>query len=326
MTRINGAELLAIIWGLSFAACQSAAQLQTGFYQSTCPPAENIVRSEVRKALLGNAGIAAGLVRMHFHDCFVRGCDGSVLVDSTSGNTAEKDAPPNNPSLRGFEVIDAAKSRLENMCPGVVSCADILAFAARDSVSMSGGNFYNVSAGRRDGSVSLASEVLSNLPGPAFNLNQLTQSFASKGLLQSEMITLSGAHTIGRSHCTAFSNRLYSFNSTVSQDPSLDPTYAAMLKIQCPQGGNLANLVVSMDPASPTSFDTSYYNNLKKNRGLFTSDQTLMSIPATAMEVGQNAANSLAFKSNFASAMIKMGNIGVLTVNNGKIRSNCRVV
>ncbi|XP_042985116.1 peroxidase 5-like isoform X1 [Carya illinoinensis] len=318
---------LSIILVVVLSCTQSVhSQLQVGFYMNSCTFAEFIVKDEVRKAFIQDEGVAAGLVRLHFHDCFVRGCEASVLIDSTASSTAEKDSPANNPSLRGFEVIDNAKAILETICKGVVSCADIVAFAARDSVEITGGEGYYVPAGRRDGRTSLASEASTNLPPPTLDVDQLTQSFANKGFTQEEMVTLSGAHTIGRSHCTSFSNRLNNFNGTRSQDPSLDPMYAARLKEQCPQGSTDPNLVVPMNPSSPAVTDVGYYIDILANRGLFTSDQTLMRNPITANQVNQNARNPMLWRLKFAAAMLKMGQLGVLTGNAGEIRTNCRVI
>lgn len=72
--------------------------------------------------------------------------------------------------------------------------------------------------------------------------------------------------------------------------------------------------------------DTAYYSDLLENRGLFISDQVLMTDPSTAAQVTQNAVSGLSWRANFAAAMVKMGQIGVLTGNAGEIRSNCRVI
>ncbi|KAL1337346.1 hypothetical protein HN51_032020 [Arachis hypogaea] len=317
---------MVIVFAIYLLSQHVHSELQVGYYSYSCGMAEFIVKDEVRKAYNRDPGLAAGLVRMHFHDCFVRGCDGSVLLDSTPSNTAEKDSPANNPSLRGFDVIDSAKTRLEAVCKGVVSCADIVAFAARDSIELVGGVGYDVPAGRRDGRISLASDTRTDLPPPTFNVNQLTQLFSKKGLTQEEMVTLSGAHTIGRSHCLAFNSRLYNFSSTSLQDPSLDPSYAMFLKRRCPQGNTNQNIVVPMDPSSPGVADVGYYNGILANRGLFISDQTLLTDSETASQVYQHARDRYTWANKFADAMVKMGQIGVLTGDDGEIRENCRVI
>ncbi|KAL3699504.1 hypothetical protein R1sor_017526 [Riccia sorocarpa] len=98
-------------------------------------------------------GNAAGLIRLAFHDCHVEGCDASVLLD---GPDAEKTA----------ELIDTAKAALEAVCPGVVSCADIIAYAARDSVVAANGSSFNVVGGRKDGRISIASHAQFQQPTP----------------------------------------------------------------------------------------------------------------------------------------------------------------
>ena len=103
---------------------------KVGFYSATCPKAETIVKSTVETHFKSNPRIAPGILRMHFHHCFVHGCNGSILID---GANTEKTAGPNS-GIPGYDVIDDAKKQLEAACPGVVSCADIVALAARDSV------------------------------------------------------------------------------------------------------------------------------------------------------------------------------------------------
>ncbi|KAM0054920.1 putative peroxidase [Helianthus debilis subsp. tardiflorus] len=302
--------------------------LKLGFYKSSCPKAEKIVQDYVNQHIPNAPSLAAALIRMHFHDCFVRGCDGSVLLNftSSSGNQTEKTAPPNL-TVRGFDFIDRLKSLLEAECPGIVSCADIVALAARDSIVVTGGPSWKVPTGRRDGVISVASEALADIPAPFDNITTLIQNFANKSLDIKDLVLLSGAHTIGISLCTSFSNRLYNFTGVGDQDPTLDSEYAANLKSRKCRTQNDNTTIVEMDPGSRTTFDLSYYSLLLKRRGLFESDSALTRDSNTLALINQLLQGSLQnFFSEFAMSMEKMGRIEVKTGTSGEIRKNCAVV
>ncbi|MCL7043817.1 hypothetical protein MKW94_007466 [Papaver nudicaule] len=298
--------------------------LKLGFYSKTCPKAEAIIHKTVASYVSYNPTFAAALLRMHFHDCFVRGCDGSVLLNSTSTNQTEKAAIPNL-SVRGWSIIDAAKAAVEKVCPGVVSCADILALSARDSVAMIKGPWWNVPTGRRDGRVSNIADAFANLPAPFANVTALKASFASKGLDAKDLAILSGGHTIGVAACAGFSQRLYNFTGKGDSDPLLDSEYVARLKLKCKPTDFVTT--AEMDPGSFKTFDSSYYKLVSKRRGLFTSDAALLDDPVTKAYVRSQAINNgPTFFKDFSVSMEKMGAIEVLTGNAGEIRKHCAFI
>lgn len=47
------------------------AQLVADFYKTSCPNAENVITSAVNSAFIKKQASAPGVLRMHFHDCFV---------------------------------------------------------------------------------------------------------------------------------------------------------------------------------------------------------------------------------------------------------------
>ncbi|TVU20817.1 hypothetical protein EJB05_30414, partial [Eragrostis curvula] len=258
------------------------------------------------------------------------GCDASVLLDSPT-NTAEKNAAPNL-SLAGFEVIDEVKAALEEACPGIVSCADIVALAARDSVSFQyKKNLWEVETGRRDGTVSSDQEALRNIPAPTSTFDILLSNFSSKGLGLEDLVVLSGGHTIGVGHCNLFSTRLFNFtgkDNPSDVDPSINPPYAKFLQGQCRR--NLQDLndnttVVPMDPGSSLSFDNHYFVNVKAHQGMFTSDAALLTNDRSA-NIVDKLQDSGVFFDSFKNSIKRMGQIGVLTGTNGQIRKKCNVV
>jgi len=89
-----------------------------------------------------------------------------------------------------------------------------------------------------------------NLPAPTSNVDELVSTFAQKGLSADEMVTLSGAHSIGVSHCSTFPKRLYSFNDTFKQDPSMDSFYAETLMTKCPAPPATSDPTLSLDPST----------------------------------------------------------------------------
>jgi peroxidase len=142
----------------------------------------------------------------------------------------------------------------------------------------------------------------------------ITSKFAARGLSVEQMVALSGAHTIGLAHCSAFSNRL---------SPTLDSTLASPLAQSlltlCPSG---SNNTTNLDVTTPTKFDAAYFRNLQVGLGLLTSDAELQSDGSTSGFVGANT-NFNTFAANFISSMIAMGNVEVLTGTAGQIRTNC---
>lgn len=299
--------------------CSQGNALSSNYYAKTCPQAEDIVMKIVKEEAQKDRKVPATLLRMHFHDCFLRGCDASILLSSKGKNTAEKDAPPNG-SMHGFYVINGAKRAVEAVCPGVVSCADILAFAARDAVVLSGGPYWNVPKGRKDGRISRASET-TLLPKPTFNISQLQQSFHQRGLSLDDLVALLGAHTLGFTHCSSFMNRIYNFNATHDIDPTLRRSFAASLKGRCPLKNRPKNAGISNDP-SPTTFDNTHFRLILQKKSLLSSDHALLTTPQTKRLVYRFATSKAAFYKAFAKSMIKMSSL----TGGQEVRKDCRVV
>ncbi|CAA3016613.1 peroxidase 40 [Olea europaea var. sylvestris] len=297
--------------------------LSFGLYQNSCPEAEPIIFSWVEKAVSDDPRMAASLLRLHFHDCFVNGCDASVLLDDTANFVGEKTAAPNLNSLRGFEVIDAIKADLEYACPQIVSCADILAVAARDSVVLSGGPGWEVQLGRKDSLSASKTAANNNIPGPNSDVPTLVSKFQNVGLSLEDMVALSGAHTMGKARCSTFSSRINGNNDPNSPDINLE--FLQSLQQLCSQSNSNTTLA-DLDHMTPSMFDNQYYINILSGEGLLASDQGLATGNDRTREIIQTYVDDpSAFYEDFKNSMLKMGSL-VSVSSGGEIHRNCRVV
>ncbi|MED6109041.1 hypothetical protein PIB30_029994 [Stylosanthes scabra] len=315
----------AIIFLLFLSIPFSSAKLNPDYYNATCPDFARIVREQVFTKQSTVPATAAGVLRLFFHDCITDGCDASIFISSNAYNPhAERDADMNM-SLSGdaFDLVIKIKNMLELTCPGVVSCSDIVAQATRDLVKMVGGPYFPVRLGRKDSLESNASKVATSLPTQYMTMDDIINRFAARKFTVREMVALTGAHTIGFTHCKEFANRIFNFSPTSQVDPTLHPKFAEGLRHVCANYTKDPSMSAFNDPRSPSKFDNAYFGNVLKGLGLLRSDYLLGSDPRTRPIVEEYSMNEQAFFRDFSKAMEKLAVLGVKTGNAGEIRSRC---
>lgn len=290
--------------------------LSNDYYASTCANVESIVRSSLRATFVGDITAPAAMIRLLFHDCQVDGCDASILLDSGSDGSTELDSP-GNLGIRKLNIIDRLKAQVEAVCPNTVSCADLVAMAARDAVALNGGPDISIPLGRLDGFDASSSSATSALPKATISVSDSIRLFGAMGMNVEEGVAMLGSHTVGVAHCTNFANRLYP-----RLDPDLGLLFAGTLRARCPVISPI-NLVATLD-TSFLRFDNSYYRNVLNHRGLLTIDSALAFDPRTRPIVQNFANDQNSFFNAFASGFVKLSTFGVLSGSQGEVRVDCR--
>ncbi|CAM0901518.1 unnamed protein product [Alopecurus aequalis] len=298
-TSSAGARVLAF---LTVAALLSPALSQT----CTQTQVESMVTSSVQAALRQEIALAAGLLRIFFHDCFPNGCDASIYL---KGSGTEQAMGPNGTlQPRALQLIEDIRAKVHAACGATVSCADISALATRAVVVFSGGPTYTVPRGVLDSLIPAPDTAVDDLPAPSSGVSNLVSAFRGKGLSDlADLVALSGAHTIGRAHCPFFKDRADdgdAFGNRLTANCSRNP-----------------NLLQNLDVVTPDLFDNGYYMALVASQGVFTSDMSLIRDARTAPIVRQFAASKDAFFAQFAKSMAKLATVP--RSGGGEIRRNC---
>ncbi|KAL6850398.1 hypothetical protein ACP4OV_021025 [Aristida adscensionis] len=339
--RLSAAVLCALVAvqaAVLLAALPSAqaGELKVGYYSKKCKGVENVIKWHVIKAIKANRRTGAALVRLLFHDCFVRGCDGSVLLDKSPANPRpEKDAPVNI-GLAAFDLLEEIKAAVEKRCPGVVSCSDILIYAARDagSILSNGHVHFDVPAGRLDGFVSSADEAQAELPDSTHDVQTLIENFAKKNFTVEELVILTGAHSIGQGHCSSFAGRLKEPTSQINA------AYQSLLKHKCAAGGDPVvdnnvrdedyGVVAQFMPGFtsrvrkiPDFLDNSFYHNNLAKIVTFHSDWTLLTHEEAFGHVKEYAENATLWDEDFSDSLLKLSKLPMPAGSKGEIRKKC---
>lgn len=319
-TSLSSILVLGFIVVIQVGHC--VGHLKVGFYEGKCggKNVENVIYKVVKQKITSDPDTVSDLVRVSFHDCFVRGCDGSILLD---GEDVEQKAPINK-KLGGIKTVNDIKEAVEKVCPGVVSCTDVLVIAARAAIALAGGKWYEVETGRRDGLVSIKSEAQANIPPPTMPVAQAIELFAKKGLNKNDFVVLLGGHTVGTAHCHSFKERLYNFHNTKKPDLTISQSLLKLLQKTCPLNNQTdSQTFLDQTPNSHFKIDNAYYKQILARNGVLEIDQNMALCPLTRGLVEELANSPHQFLDHFGPAMVKMARIGVLTGSQGEIRKSC---
>ncbi|KAJ4962872.1 hypothetical protein NE237_022811 [Protea cynaroides] len=125
---------------------------------------------------------------------------------------------------------------------------------------MQGGQFYNVTTGRRDGLISLASDALDLLSLANISVSEAIVALASRGINVTDTVMI-----LGFAHCSSFKDRLYNFDNTGQADRTMDPLLVTVLMQTCLRNLITNNIVVHS--ASANTVDDNY-QKIENNRGI----------------------------------------------------------
>ncbi|RVX06174.1 putative Peroxidase 48 [Vitis vinifera] len=300
------------IHGISPPKLDHQPSLEYDFYRNSCPKAESIVRSSMAQIFAAHSDTPPALLRLLFHDCFIQGCDASILLDDSNESTnrsAEKLAIPNQ-TLKGFDKVEKIKEELEKSLSWGFN--DFEGFRAFLFI-LAGGPFYPVFTGRRDSNQSYFQEAMDDIPKPDGNITQTLGLFTLRGFNERETVSLLG-----------------------QPDPSIASDFLDEMRRNCQDSGNSSNGTasppmvsramseltlgmtyyqgLSSSVSSGSAFDTHYYQSLLQGRGLLFSDQQLMAEEKTERLVRAYASDDgSTFQIDFARSMMKMSSLSVLT-------------
>ncbi|KAG5512777.1 hypothetical protein RHGRI_038824 [Rhododendron griersonianum] len=177
------------------------------------------------------------------------------------------------------------------------------------------GPFYPLETGRRDVTLSFSGVATNDLP-------KTVAYFALRGFNERETVSLLGAHSIGTVHCGSFLNLLRSrcYNNHTSPSPS--PSSSSAGDLVSPPSPQMAG--VEMDYEGKGScFGTLYYHSLLQGRGILYVDQQLTVGEETEAWVRAYGSDASLFRQDFAKAMMKLSNLGVLIAPVGQVRISC---